>query len=166
MNDVQVPKVSVVEMQRLINGELSLRSRLGHTALLLVALAMTVVIASLWLTEPSLPVRTQIAFGVMVGIGLSWVAYAAWVLTRRRVLLAGHRVIAARMAVTFTTVFVLGSVALGIWSPVGRPAFAAAGLGALMLMVAVAMLLSARRRFAELMQRRRVLELELSAQTR
>jgi len=164
MNDVHSPKVSVVEMQHLINGELSLRSRLGHTALLLFALAMTVAIASLWLTEPSLPMRTHLAFGVMVGIGLSWVAYTVWVLTRRRVLLAGHRVIAARMAVTFTTIFVLGSVALGIWSPVGKPAYAAAGFGVLMLMVAVAMLLSARRRFEELMQRRRALEHELSHQ--
>lgn len=161
MKDVSVPKVSVDEMQRLIHGELSLPSRLGHTALLLAALAVTVVVASLWLTEPSLPVRTQAAFGGMVAIGLAWVAYAAWVLTRRRVLLAGHRVIAARMAVTFTTVFVLGSAALGIWSTVGRAAFAAAGLGALMLLVAVGMLVSARRRFAELMERRRVLELSL-----
>jgi hypothetical protein len=164
MNDVHFPKVSVVEMQQLIHGELSLRSRLGHTTLLLFALAMSAVIASLWLTEPSLPLRTQIAFGVMVGIGLSWFAYAAWVLTRRRVLLAGHRVIAARMAVTFTTIFVIGAVALGIWSSVGKPAYAAAGFGALMLMVAVAMLFSARRRFAELMQRRRALEHELSEQ--
>jgi len=166
MNDMTSPRLSVVEMQRIISGELSLRSRLRYTALLLLALLVTVAIASLWLTEASLPARTRVAFGVMVGIGLSWAAYAAWVLTRRRVLLAGHRVIAARMAVTFTTIFVIGSVALGIWSPAGRPAYAAAGLGAGLLIVAVAMLLSARRRFEELMQRRRALEQELSDRTR
>jgi hypothetical protein len=166
MNDLNPPLLSVVEMQRLISGELSLRSRLGYTALLLVALGMTAAIASLWLTEPALPLRTHIAFAAMVGIGLSWTAYAGWVLTRRRVLLAGHRVIAARMAVTFTATFMLGSAALGIWSSVGRAAFAATGLGALMLMVAAAMLFSARRRFDDLMQRRRRLEQELSERSR
>jgi hypothetical protein len=166
MTDLNSPRVSAVEMQRLISAELSLRSRLGYAALLLVALAVTIAIASLWLTEPSLPLRTHIAFGVMVGIGVSWAVYAAWVLTRRRVLLAGHQVIAARMAVAFTTIFVIGSLALGIWGSVGRSAYAAAALGSVMLMVAVAMLLSARRRFEELMQRRRTLEQELSERTR
>lgn len=162
MNDMNAPKLSVAEMQRLIAGELSLPARLGHTALLLVALAMTAVIGSLWLTEPSLPVRTQAAFAVMGAIGLSWVAYAAWVLTRRRVLLAGHRIIAARMAVAFTTIFAAGSLALGLWSTAGNAAYGAAATGAVMLAAAIAMLLSARRRFAALMQRRRELEGELS----
>ncbi|HEV7243229.1 MAG TPA: transmembrane transport protein [Thermoanaerobaculia bacterium] len=164
MNDLHSPPISVAEVQRLILGELSLRARVGYVALLLVALAMTTVIASLWLTEPHLPVRTQIAFAVMAGIGSSWAAYAAWVLTRRRVLLAGHRIIAARMAVAFTAVFVAGSLALGIWSSMGRPAYAAAALGAMMLIVAVAMLLSSRRRFDALMERRGALERELSQQ--
>jgi hypothetical protein len=163
MNDFNAPKLSVAEMQRLIAGELSLPARLGYTALLLVALAMTAVIASLWLTEPSLPFRTQTAFAVMIGIGLSWVAYATWVLTRRRVLLAGHRIIAARMAIAFTTIFAAGSLALALWSPAGPAAYGAAGTGAVMLAVAVAMLLSARRRFDALMQRRHELERELSA---
>lgn len=162
MNDMNSPKLSVTEMQRLIAGELSLPSRLGYTALLLFALAMTVVVGSLWLTEPSLPLRTQAAFAVMAAIGLAWVAYAAWVLTRRRVLLAGHRIIAARMAVAFTTVFIAGSLALGLWSAAGPAAYAAAATGAVMLAVAIGMLLSARRRFATLMQRRDELERELS----
>jgi hypothetical protein len=101
---------------------------------------------------------------VMVAIGLAWVAYAVWVLTRRRVLLAGHRIVAARMAVAFTTIFAAGSLALGIWGPAGRAAYGAAGTGAVMLAVAIAMLLSARRRFDALMQRRNALERELAAQ--
>jgi len=164
MNDSNLPAVSVAEVQRLISGELSLRARLGYVTLLLFALAMTAVVASLWLTEPRLPARTQIAFAVMVGIGLSWTTYATWVLTRRRVLLAGHQVIAARMAVAFTTIFVLGSLALGLWSAVGRPAYAAAAFAGVMLVVAVAMLVSSRRRFDDLMHRRRALERELSHQ--
>jgi hypothetical protein len=160
MNDS--PKIPASEIQRMINAELSPRARVGHTALLLFATAMAVVIASLWLTEPSLPARTQIAFAVMTGISLSWVAYAVWVLTRRRVLLAGHRIIAARMAVTFTTIFVLGFLWLGTFGSMGRAAYAAAGTGAVMLAVAVFLLFSARRRFEELMQRRRAIERELA----
>jgi hypothetical protein len=160
-----IPKVPTEEIQRLIAGELSLASRLGHTFLLLMALAMTGVIGSLWLTEPSLPGRTQIAFALMIVIGFSWVAYAIWVLTRRRVLLAGHRIIAARMAVTFSALFVAGFAILGVWGPVARVGFTAAAFGLVMLAVAIALLLHARKQFARLLERRQVLEVELARRT-
>jgi hypothetical protein len=146
-------KPSVEEMQRRMSTELSVPARIGHTALLLVALLGSVAIGSLWLTEPSLPVRTQVAFAVLVAINLSWVAFAAWVLTRRRVLLAGHSIIAARMAVTFCAVFTAGALVVG-----GRAGYAAGGTGVVLLAIAIAMLRSARRRFEELMERRRALE--------
>ena len=146
-------KPSVEEMQRRMSTELSVRSRVAHTALLLVSLFVTVAIGSLWLTEPSLPVRTHVSFAVIVAIGLSWVVFAWWVLTRRQVLLAGHQVIAARMAVAFCAVFVAGALAMG-----GRAGYAAAGTGVVLLVVAIAMLISARRRFHELIERRRALE--------
>lgn len=165
MNRSDLPKVSVAEMQRLLAGELSLRMRLGYTALLLVALAMTGVVGSLWLTEPALPLRTQAAFAMIIGIGLSWVVYAVWVLTHRRVLFAGHRIIAARMAIAFTTTFVAASLSLGFWGPAGRAAYGAAAFGAVMLAIAVVMLRTARRRFAELTRRRHALEHEVSALT-
>lgn len=157
----EAPVVSVQEMQRLMSAELSLRSRLGYTALLLLALAMTIVIASLWLTEPTLPARTQIAFAAMIAIGLSWIAYAVWVLTHRRVLLAGHRILAARMAVVFSAVFIIGFVAIGLSDHEQRAAFTAAGLGVFMLAAAIGLLIRARTQFARLLERRRVLELEL-----
>ena len=157
----EVPAVSVQEMQRLLSAELSLRSRVGYTALLLLALAMTIVVASLWLTEPTLVPRTQIAFAAMIAIGLSWVAYAVWVLTRRRVLLAGHRILSARMAVVFSALFVIGFVAIGLSDHERRAAFTAAGLGVFMLAAAIGLLIRARRQFARLLERRRVLELEL-----
>jgi hypothetical protein len=156
------PKVSAAEIQRLIAGELSLPSRLGHTFLLLVSLGMTGVVATLGLTEPSLPGRTRIAFAVMVAIGLSWVAYAIWVLTRRRVLFAGHRVIAARMAVTFSALFAAGFAILGVWGPSSRVGFSAAAFGLVMLAVAIGLLLHARKQFARLLERRLVLEVELA----
>src|ERR671918_2584122 len=95
------PRISASAWQRLADAELSVRSRLGYVALLLVALMMTSVIGALWMTEPVLPWRTQLAFGMMIVIGLSWVAFALWVLTHRRVLLARDSVVAGRMAVTF-----------------------------------------------------------------
>ena len=146
-------KPSVEEMQRMMIEELSLRARVAYTALLLVALGVAGAVGSLWLTEPSLPVRTQIAFGAIVAIGLSWVAYAAWVLTRRRVLLAGHRVVASRMAVTFSALFVAGALVVGM--------VPAALFGSVMLAIAIAMLIHARRRFARLIERRRTLERSL-----
>ena len=157
----EVPAVSTQEMQRLLSAELSVRSRIGYTALLLLALAMTIVIASLWITEPVLVPRTQIAFAVMIAIGLSWVGYAVWVLTHRRVLLAGHRILAARMAVTFSALFVAGFAAIGLSDPEQRAALLAAGLGLVWLAAAIGLLLRARKEFARLLERRRALELEL-----
>ena len=155
-------QVSVQEMQRLAATELSLRSRLGYTALLLAALAISAVIGALWLTEPSLPARTQIAFALMIGIGLSWVGFSIWVLTRRRVLLARHSVVAARMAVGFSALFVMSFLALGYWGPPAQAPYAAAGLGLVMLAAALALQSRARRRFEQLTSRRHALEREVA----
>ena len=144
----------------LADAQLSLRGRLGYVALLLVALMMTGVIGSLWLTEPALPVRTQVGFAVMIAIGLSWVTFALWVLTHRQVLLAPHRIVAGRMAVTFTALFLMGALAVG-YQTGGAAAYAAAAVGVVMLVGAVVILMGAHRRFARLMQRRETLEREL-----
>lgn len=149
-------KPTVEDMQRLLDAELSVRARIAHTALLLVALLMTVSITSLWATETALPPRTQVAFGVMVAIGWSWVAYAAWVLTKRRVLLAGHRIIAARMAVTFSSLFASGALLLALRGV--RGAVGASFTGMLMAGIAIAMLVHAKKQFAGLLARRRELE--------
>jgi hypothetical protein len=147
-------------LQRLADTELSLRSRLGYVALLLAALMMTGIIGALWLTEPALPPRTQLAFAVMIAIGSSWVAFALWVLTHRRVLLAPHRIVAGRMAVTFTALFVLGSLAVG-YQTGGPAAYAAAAMGLVMLAGAATMLILAHRRFHRLTERRTALEREV-----
>lgn len=148
------------ELRRMIDSELSLPPRLGYVALLLVALALTVVVAALWLTEPALPLRTQIAFAVMILIGASWVAYATWVLTHRRTLLGRQNIIAGRMAVTFTTIFLVFALVLGFTLGTSA-AFAAAGTGAVMLIAAVALLVRAHRHVALLTERRQQLENEL-----
>ena len=151
------PQMQSLEHIRHLTGtELSLKARLAHVALLLVSLAMTAVIASLWLTEPLLPGRTQIAFGVMTLIGLGWSAFAIWVLRARHPLYARDRVIAGRMAVTFTAVFVAGAFALVAAG--NAAAIAMLALGVVMLAAALRLLSEARRRFATLDARRAELE--------
>ena len=151
---------SMVAIQQLSQGEMSVKSRLGYVALLLVSTAMTVGIVSLWVTEPHLPMRAQIAFGVMSLIGISWAALSTWALTTRRILLARDRVIAGWMSVTFTGLFLAAAiVAVAISGKAA--AFGAAATGALMFASALRVLSGARRRFAELSARRAELEREL-----
>lgn len=147
-------------LERITAAELSSIARLGHVALMLVAAAMSIAVASLLVTEPALPPRTRAAFVVMVVIGLSWTVYALWVLTYKRGLLANLRVVAGRMAVTFTSIFVLGALSLGIAT--GTTGFyLAAGLGAGMLAVAIGLLVRANRHRANLQARCRALESEI-----
>jgi len=153
---------SLMSIHELVKGETSMKRRMGYVALLLAAAAMTTVIVALWATEPALPLRTHIAFGAMSVIGLSWIALAGWALTTRRVLFARDRVIAGRMAVTFTAVFALGALAMLIAT--GSAAAAGAlGTGVVMVWVAAAVLRRARRRFAALGARRAELERELGS---
>ncbi|MEO8064861.1 MAG: hypothetical protein ABI821_19185 [Pseudomonadota bacterium] len=144
---------SLLSIRKLACGELSVKARLGYVALLLASAAMTVVIVSLWFTEPSLPPRTHWAFGAMSAIGTSWATLAVWALTTRRVLFARDKVIAGYMAVTFTLAFVIGALAAVLISQ-RAAAFMALTTGVLMLGVAVRVLGSARRRFAALSARR------------
>lgn len=155
------PNPSAVEIQRLAARELSLPSRLGYTLLLLAGLGAAGITGSLLLTEQALPARTRVAFAVMTVMGVSWAGFATWVLANRRVLFAQHRVVAASMAVAFTALYTLASIAMGVWGEVGRPWMAAAGLGVVMLAVAVMQLVRARQRFAELSRRRQELERRL-----
>jgi len=150
----------LLDLPRLLDAELSRPSRFLHVALLLASLTMTVVVASLWLTEPALPTRTQAAFGLMVLIGLSWAAFAVWVLIARRTLLGRDRIVAGRMAVTFTTTFIVGALALGFMNG-GTAAYAAAAMGLALLAGAGALLKRAHRQVAALTARRATLEREI-----
>jgi len=162
----QGAKPSADDIQRLLAAQLSLPSRLAYTMLLGVSLAGTAVVGSLLLTESDLPLRTSAAMAAMVGIGLSWAMFAAWVLARRRVLFAHHRVISARMGVAFSLLFVVGAIAT-TWSPdTSGTGYAAAGVGLVMLGVAMALLVRAHRRVEELSRRRAVLEQALAGGAR
>jgi hypothetical protein len=154
-----VPR-SPASIERLLDAELSLPSRLGHVLLLLVSLTMAGALGSLWITEPGLPLRTHVGFAVMTAIGLSWAAFSLWVLTHRRTMLVRHEIIAGRMAVTFTAFFAAGAIAMAVTT--GGPAFYAGSVVAgVMMAAAAAVLVRARRRFARLVERRAVLERQL-----
>ena len=142
---------------RIAEAELSMRARIGHCTLLAGALTMTVIVISLWATEPYLPLRTRVAFGVLTVIGASWSGYAIWVLTHRRVLFACHSVVAGWLALTFTSVFTIGAFAIGIAAN-ARVGFASGALGLVLVAAATVLLVRARRRLASLLNRKSQLE--------
>lgn len=156
------PQISLTDLQTLAGAQLSSKARFGYVALLLVSLAQSIAIGSLWLTEPALKTHTTIALGAMTLIGAAWAVFAAWVLMARRPLLARDGVVAGRMAVIFTCVFAAGSFAIGIIKG-GTAPFGAGATGLVMLAVAVAMWVRARRKHAALLARRAELERQIES---
>jgi hypothetical protein len=162
MTASHLPEPSVIAgLERLTRTELSLGTRLVHVALGLVASAMTIVVASLLLTEPTLPLRTVVAFVLLALIGVGWVAYSAWVLTARRVMLARQRVVAGRLAVLFCGTFTGGCVVLAFTTgaPAASPAMA---MSVVMLAVALTLWRRAETAHARLLVRRHALEREVA----
>ena len=162
MTAMQLPDPSVVSgLGHLARTELSMRARIGHVLLALVASAMTIVVVSLWLTEPALPARTATAFAMMTMIGLGWVVYSIWVLQARRVMLAKQRVVAGRLASVFAAAFTLGCLALGVATTV-RAAWPALAMSLVLLAVAVVLWRRAEAAHSRLLARRDTLERELA----
>lgn len=148
---------SLQDIRELAGAVLSLKARVGYVALLLVSAAMTAIIASLWLTEPALPLRTHLAFGAMCVIGASWSVMSLWALRARRPLFARDRVIAGRLAVTFTSVFAAAGVAAVMLSG-SLASYAVLMTGVMMLAVAIRVLVTAARLHSQLLARRIALE--------
>ena len=146
-----------LDARRLADLELSTPSRMTHVALLLAGASMSGLVGSLWVTEPFLPGRTRAAFAALTIVGLSWTAFAAWVLVRRRVLFGRQRVVAGRMAVTFAAAYLAAALAVG-YVKGGPTALAAIGTGGVLLAVAIAVFVRARRAVARLVARREELE--------
>ena len=154
MTALPAPDPAVVAgLERLARTELSTSRRLAHVVLALAASAMTIVVVSLLLTEPALPARTTIAFGLLAGIGAGWVAYSTWVLSARHVMLARQRVVAGRLAVAFAGTFTGGCLVLAGTTPAAA-AWPAAGMGGVLLAVAVALWRRAEAAHAALLARR------------
>lgn len=149
-------------LARITDQALSRGERAGHVAMTLFAAAMALLFVALLATEAWLPLRTKIAFWVMLVIAASWVAYGLRVLSRRRPLLASREVVAGRMALLFSAVFTAGTMAVG-WINAGVLFTPATTLGATMVLVAIANLVRAHWRRSRLESLRARLERELAA---
>lgn len=150
-------KPDVREMQHRVRAEIAMPSRLAHSVLLVAAAAMTATVASLWITESSLPERTQWAFAFLIVIGAGWISFASWVLTRRRVLFGQQRVVAARLALIATAAFVAGAITLREQVGIG-----AVATSVVMFAVAAAAMITARGHVKRLEAKMQSLQREVS----
>ena len=78
--------ISADDVAARLTVELSTPRRIRLLTLVMLSLAVSCAVLSLLLTEPSLPLRTQAAFGAVVVIGLTWVGFGLWALSSRRAL--------------------------------------------------------------------------------
>lgn len=141
------------DVKTLLDQGLSARARFGHLALLLLAASMSIVLLSLLTAEPDLPIRTQLAFAVMLLIGLAWVGYAAWALKYRWTLHAQHRLVASIIGLVASLLFTGGAGVIAFVSD--QPAaWAASGTGVFMVALAGLALLAAAHRRRDLVARR------------
>lgn len=147
--------LTVEQVQDMVRRELSTPKRIGYLLLLMLTLTGAGLIASLWLTEPApLPLRTHLAFGLLVVINLAWSALFGWVLSRRKVLYAMHSVIAGWMALAFCGVFLLFGMAIAIVRMNTTALTVVCLVGTAQVFIALTVLRRARRRRGELLARR------------
>lgn len=157
------PRPSVAEMRRRLGEELSPVRRGLYALLLLADVLVAVVVASLWLTEPDLPLRTHVAFAAMLVVAVGWAVFFSHTLTRRKVLFARQRLTASWLALLACSAFTLGALALAVIYPEMRSAaLTATALGGTLVVAAGLLLIRARQRWAELWQRREQLERQLA----
>ncbi|WP_144126281.1 hypothetical protein [Catellatospora sichuanensis] len=138
-----------------LSGPLSLRRRVATTVALLGGLLGAAFVGLLWLSEPVLPLRTQLAFGALVLVGLGWAGYGSWVLSRRTPLFALDRVIAGWLALAASGLLA-GLTALVALTR-GGVHWAAYLMVVVLLMVAAGNLVRARALRGALLRRKREL---------
>ena len=154
-HSASAPRPGAHQIRSRIEEELSGGSRAGYTLLLLIDLLVGVVIASLWMTEPQLPTRTHVAFGLMLAISIAWAAFFFRVLSRRGPFLVTHRLAGAKIAVAVTSIFTAASLLLAVVDgEIRGPALASSVLGSLLFGVAIVLFVRAKRRLSLLQQRR------------
>ena len=147
--------LTVEQAQEMVRRELSTPKRLGYLLLLMMTLTAACLIGTLWITEPApLPLRTHVAFGLLTFINLAWSVLFGWIVTRRKVLFAQHRVIAGWMALAFCALFlIVGLVVAAIRMNTTALAFVGV-VGMCQLLLAIVVLKRARHRRRELLARR------------
>ncbi|WNH52534.1 hypothetical protein [Stenotrophomonas oahuensis] len=146
-----------VRLRALTQRTLSSPARYFHVAVLVLALIMCSLLGALLVTETDLPGRTQLAFSALLALGMGWVLYAGWVLTRRNTLLVHQQVVAGWMAVGGTGAFFICS-AVAAWIATDALAMAAVGAAATLLGGAVWLLARSTHRLGELKALRRTME--------
>jgi hypothetical protein len=155
MTPIGRPTIGVDQIHLAMRRELSTRRRVVYLLLMLGTLTAAGLIGSLWLTEPgSLPLRTQLAFGCLVVINLSWAAFCGWVLARRQVLFAAHRVIAGWMAIGFCLLFLGMGLLIAYQRGNSRALIVIAVIGAAEVCAAIVILTRAQRSRRQLLARR------------
>ncbi|WFE53847.1 hypothetical protein [Micromonospora sp. WMMD1155] len=135
-----------------LDAPLSLRRRVGYSAVALAGLTGSALISLLWATEPGLPPRTAVAFAVLVAIGLCWAVFGAWAVTRRTSLFARDRVVAGWLGLGAWLVFTVGALVITV--PRHRLAPSLPAVVLTLGVVAVVNLWAARRARAALLRRR------------
>ena len=167
MKPVEAMGLTVEQVQEMARRELSMVTRIGYLLLLMFTLLGAGLISTLWLTEPGpLPQRTQVAFGLLIVINLSWSVLFGWVLTRRKVLFAIHSVIAGWMAVAFCSVFLLLGLTIGFMRMNATMSILVGAVGMVQLFIAIMMLKRSQHRRRELLARRHLLTGALSESRR
>ncbi|WP_250001139.1 hypothetical protein [Actinoplanes sp. M2I2] len=92
-----------------LGARLSSRRRLAYVGVALLGSAGSALIGVLWATEPGLPARTRVSFGVLMAIGVGWAAVGGWAVTRRTPLFARDRVVAGWFGLVAWAVVAAGS---------------------------------------------------------
>lgn len=150
MRDFEEPTLSA----EAVLARLSLGGRVRYAAVGLAGLTVALLVGALWATEPSLPLRTHVAFGGIVLAGLGWAWFAGWVLTRRAPLFARDRVVAGVLALTFSGATAVGLVLVAATRGGTAAVLTASGTGLVLVAASSAVLASGRRRHADLLHRK------------
>lgn len=138
--------------------DLSLPRRVLHLVTGLGGLAVAVLIAVLWATEPGvLPTRTRFAFAGLIVLGLAWAGFAGWALARRP-LFAADRIVAAGLALAAGTAVTIATVTIGLVQGSTEGLLAAVVLGLAAIFAASMALARARAHRRALLARRREME--------
>jgi hypothetical protein len=155
MKSIESTSLSIEQVQEMVRRELSAPTRIAYLLMFLITTTAALLIGTLWLTEPEpLPIRTHLALGALVAINVAWSTLFGWVLTRRKVLFAMHRVIAGWMALLFCGLFLVVGLTIAAMN-MNLPALLAIGLiGCAQVAAAIVVLAKARHRRRQLMTRR------------
>lgn len=120
---------SLLGLHAAIARELGPRPRARHGLGLLTTVTAAVALLTLWATEPALPLRTQLAFGALLGLDLVWAAFFARVLFYKQAWFGHPRVEATTIglgASLLWLVFAVGVVVTRDAWPMGWAAIATA----------------------------------------